>query len=302
MFDKSDPRATLKDSKEKNVSPTDFSGADYGKFYETPPVESSEFLKTWWFRGQNFYISYSEAKDGGVLVRENQTDEYVLLLQDEESKAIVKWGDKETVVDGFSIAILPPGDSEIKIVRGGKVVRLFSSANEDLEELAINKESYREPHPNTALFKPWPEPVDGYKVRVYSLDIPKEEGRFGRIFRCSTFMVNVLDPNVGPRDPSKMSPHSHDDFEQCSLAIEGEFVHHLRWPWITDMAKWREDDHEHCASPSVAVIPARAIHTTQAIGNGINQLVDIFCPPREDFSLQKGWVLNADEYPMPQDK
>lgn len=234
-----------------------------------------------------------------MLSRASQPDEYVVLLPDPGAGAEIAWGNERVTVSGHSLTFVPVGASSVTLKGAAKVVRMMTTRSEDLAKLCSNAASYAKAHPNLPPFEPWPEPVGGRKIRTYSLDVAATPGRFGRIFRCSTFMVNFLDPKHGPRDTSKMSPHHHDDFEQCSLALQGTFIHHLRWPWTPDMAKWRNDEHERCGSPSVTVIPPPSIHTSQAIDPGTNILVDIFCPPRLDFSEKAGWVLNETEYPMP---
>jgi len=84
-------------------------------------------------------------------------------------------------------------------------------------------------------------------------------------------------------------------------SFAGNYIHHLRWPWGLSKSDWREDEHVRVGAPSVTMIPARVIHTSEAQQPGPdgNRMADIFAPPRLDFSLQKQWVKNSEEYPLP---
>ena len=298
MYNSTDPRASLVTAK-AGPQATEFAAAEYLKFYETSPQQDDANGKTWLGRGQNFIIAYTESEPGSTFSRSGQLDEYVVLLQDPDSSATINWQGSTETVPGYSIAFVPPGDSVVTMPEGGRLVRMFTTRSTDLANACANAEAYAEQHPNVPPFAAWREPVGGHRVRSYSLDVPPEPGRFGRIFRCTTFMVNCLPAEPKPRDITKLSPHYHDDFEQCSLALKGSFTHHIRWPWTPDLNAWRADDHELCGSPSIAVIPPPAIHTSRAMEDSGNQLIDIFSPPRVDFSEKPGWVLNADDYPMP---
>jgi hypothetical protein len=303
MYDVSDPRARLAQSTTAPAPAmppaTSFAAAQFGRFYESEPQERGPAGRTWCTRGQNFIVAYSDAAAGAVFARQDQHDEYVVLVQDRETSIMVTAGRETVSVPGHSLVIVPPGNSQVAVPSGGRIVRLFTTQSKELADKCENAAAYATRPANIPPFQPWPEPVGGYRIRAYSLDVAPTPGRFGRIFRCTTFMVNVLDPQMGPRDVTKLSPHHHDDFEQGSLALAGAFTHHLRWPWTTNLNAWRDDEHAYCGSPSITVIPPPAIHTSRGMKDGLNQLVDIFSPPRIDFSNQAGWVLNAADYPMP---
>lgn len=299
MYDKSDPRASLAPVKMGNMlSQTGLiAEPQEARFYESAPQVDDAAGKTWLHRGHNFLVAYSLAAPDATFDRVAQLDEYCVLFP--KAGGRITWNGTVTEVPGNSIAFVPAGDSRVHSSEGGELVRLFTTRNKDLAEACGNARGYDQVRVHIPEFLAWPEPNGGWKTRVYSLDVPSEPGRFGRIFRCSTLMVNVLEPFDGPRDTSKMSPHHHDDFEQGSLALTGNFTHYLRWTWTSNMADWRDDQALEMGSPSMLVIPPPVIHTTRATGAGSNLLVDIFSPPREDFSLKPGWVLNANDYPMP---
>jgi hypothetical protein len=291
----SDPRARL--AQAAAAPPATYGNASYAKFYETDPQFVDDRCATWLVRGQNFVLGYSQVEPGATLARPAQPDEYALLIPDAGTTAELVTDTETVPLAGRTLTFVPPGKSVVRVLAGGRVVRVFTGAAGDLAGASANAGAYRAPQPNVAPLDPWPVPADGYRVRSYSLDVAPEPGRFGRIWRCTTIMVNYTEPRPGPRDVTRMSPHMHQDFEQASLCLDGSFAHHIRWPWGTDMRQWRADEHEICAGPSLAVIPPGTVHTSQQVGTGINQLVDIFAPPRADFSAVDGWVLNASDYP-----
>ncbi len=255
--------------------------------------------KTWWIRSQSMVIAYTEGVAGDTFARRDQPDEYVALTWGDGADVTCTAGEQiEPAIDKSFIA-LPPGDSAVTLNTDCVLIRLFTTRSDDLNALCQNNAFFDDPDPYVAPFAQWPDPVDGFKIRVYRLDdYAPDVDRMGRLFRTTTFMVNAFYDFDKPRPENKLSPHHHDDFEQISLQLAGDFMHHIRYPWTTDLAEWTDDDHRFCTSPSVTVIPPPAIHGSQWFSDH-NQLLDLFAPPRHDFSSKAGWVLNAADYPMP---
>ncbi|MEJ0023526.1 MAG: hypothetical protein WDN76_08895 [Alphaproteobacteria bacterium] len=299
MYAKDDLRSTMQPASAGGA--TSYHHSSYGKFYQEKPVETGPEGDTWYHRGQNLVVAYSNARKGGVFTRKNQPDEWAVLLPRAGMEIEITAGGQTVTVKSPALAFMPPGDSTITAKLDGPIWRFVTVRSPDWVNKCPNKDEYNAPDPNIPPLQDWPAPIGGYKIRVYSGETPPTPGRFGRLYRSSNIMFNFGGGRPGPRDIHKMSPHHHNDFEQYSLGINGSYVHHLRWPWTTDMDNWFPDEHELCGTPSVAVIPPPSIHTSQAMDPGDNHLIDVFCPPRRDFSSKPGWVLNVADYPDPAD-
>ena len=275
--------------------------ATHARHYTEPPQRiEPDGSRHWITRAANFVTVVSQAPSGVVLERDNP-DEWMLLLPP-GTQVTVEAGDETIDAKGESLFIVPPGESRITVRKAGTLVRVFSSKAADLLKAATNAATYADGAPEVKPITPWPDPVGGFRLRHYDLskiESPDPHPLKMRVFRSTNLMINIFKPWTTRRDERKLSPHSHEDFEQMSLALQGSFVHHLRYPWTPDKTHWRADEHERYESPSVLVIPARVIHTTQDIGEGTTWLIDIFAPPRMDFSSKPGFVLNAAEYPVP---
>ncbi|MEQ3550792.1 hypothetical protein WIS52_09940 [Pseudonocardia nematodicida] len=262
------------------------------------PATSTDAGDAWTTRGQNAVVHHVAARRPGTVVDTVFESETVLILTDAGAAVDVTWEGTTGALAGHGVAVLPPGAVRIDNTGTADLTLLVRSDEPGWAERASNAAAFAEPSPRVAPAEPWPAPPGPEQVRFYKADEhPLEQGRFGRIFRSRSFMVNLLAAHDGPRPADKLSPHHHDDFEQYSLATHGHYTHHIRTPWVTDRNHWKADEHVGVGSPSLTVIPPPTVHTSEADGPGENRLIDIFCPPRADFSAKPGWVRNAEDFP-----
>src|SRR5262245_59585961 len=105
MYAAGDPRAALAAPSERKVSaPTEFSAADYAKCYETAARDDDSNGRSWYMRGQNFVLVYSETKPGAVFARSKQVDEYAIMIPDKDVSVEITAAGETVKVGGYSLA------------------------------------------------------------------------------------------------------------------------------------------------------------------------------------------------------
>jgi hypothetical protein len=273
-------------------------------FPDAEPQQTGPHYRTWITRGGNFAVCVSEVEPGAVIERSSEPEESMLILPPDGVTATIEANDEKIEAGSDSLTILPPGSNRITVKTKGLIARIVSKASLDLVALAPNNATYADGAPELAPPELWPEPYDGFRIRHYKLADyadPKGERIQPRVFRSTNMLVNIFVHYKTRRDTTALSPHWHDDFEQASLTLNGTWIHHTRHNWGSDIKNWWPDDHSEIATPSIIIIPARAIHTSRDIGadGPESSLYDIFCPPRIDFASKKGFVINESEYPLP---
>jgi len=293
-----------------------YDAPDFIELHDIPPqIVEADGSKTWVMRGQNFAMTYTEAKRGARLERRNHESEYMVVLpeairpEDPQADADIVANADSVRAPSASLSIVPPGDSAVTMLDDGIVVRIFGPDAADLLKLAANAASYATPHVRVAPHESLPEPAGGYALRCYPFSehppvwhpsgqperTRAEDTRYGRYFQSTNLMVH-LQARVAPRDERRTFPHSTPDYEHASLQLVGSRVHHVRTPWVPDTHQWRDDIHYNLPSPGFLVFPPGVIHTTQSV-SPISSSICVYSPPRASLS-KPNRLINSDDYPM----
>lgn len=252
----------------------------------------------WLMRSHNFSVEWMELPAGAPAVEFDSDFESLMIV----SRGAVRLASAQATaplidVPQHAVAIVPPGRHLLSTSAEARLVLIASQRGDIARRRVLNAEGNEPPDPRVLpagrLYRRR-QPLDGAQVLPIAAVMASADKPRLKMLQTETLSLNLVEYD-GPRDRSELSPHSHASFEQGSLAIEGDFVHHLRVSWGSDAGLWREDEHLHAPSPSLLVVPVEMIHTTEGVGAGHHFLVDVFSPPRGDF-IDKGWIFNAADY------
>ena len=254
--------------------------------------------KHWLARAQNFFVEWVEAGPADGAVHFSSAYETMVLVFG--APAHLTCGLQTAQAQPRSVCIVPPGAASVHLHEGGTCAVLASQRDDLRGRTVINGASFAEP--DARIVPPLPpfrrrDPSNAITVvPIDSFEAPANNPRL-KMLQSETLSINWVEYE-GPRDRRALSPHSHADLEQGSLAVAGKFVHHLRQPWGKNAELWREDRHVQVGSPSLMVVPINLIHTSEGVHDEAHLMIDIFSPPRCDF-IAKGWVENAADYQDP---
>ena len=251
----------------------------------------------WTGRGQNFATAWHRAGPAASSIQVESADEVMIIVLD--GAAVISGAGTRAEAPARSISILPAGAWQLDLTPGVTCV-VLSSLRDGAKVGAVNESAYAQRDARIVpVGEAWRPLRAGAEVRIFSIDsvsASKDKPRL-KMLQTATMSINWVEYD-GPRDRHALSPHSHTAFEQGSLALAGDFVHHLRVEWGEDADAWQDDQHAQLGSPSLMVVPVRMIHTSEGVGTGHHLLIDVFSPPRADF-IAKGWVANSGDYASP---
>ena len=251
----------------------------------------------WTGRGQNFAVNWTRAGTKSEQTHIDSTFETMVLVLD--APVAIAGEGQHVEAPPRSICLLPPGSWQFQLAAGATCV-VLSSLAAGQNAGTLNEDAYADPDPRIDPVGPPYRPVrDADRIRVLAIDqvsASPDKPRL-KMLQSATLSINWVESD-GPRNRNALSPHSHTSFEQGSLALAGDFEHHLRVEWGPDADAWQDDRHVKLGSPSLMVVPVQIIHTSEGVGPGRHLLIDVFSPPRADF-IANGWVANSGDYAAP---
>lgn len=251
----------------------------------------------WTGRGQNFAVNWTRAGTEGAHTHIDSMFETMVLVLD-AAVAIAGEGQRAEAAPR-NICLLPPGAWTLQLAPGATCV-VLSSLPAGHDAGALNEDAYADPDPRIVpVGAPYRPVRDADRIRMLPIDqvsASPDKPRL-KMLQSATLSINWVEYD-GPRNRQALSPHSHTSFEQGSLALAGDFEHHLRVEWGPDADAWQDDRHVKLGSPSLMVVPVQIIHTSEGVGPGRHLLIDVFSPPRADF-IANGWVANSGDYAAP---